>query len=69
MTVKELRKKLLDFPQNTEVYIYSESDYLRIGESESGEFFLDRDGDLILFCDIDPKWIIAPRETERMKRE
>jgi len=57
VTVKELRKKLLDFPQDAEVYVYNESDYVRIGESESDEFFLDCDGDLILFCDVDPKWI------------
>jgi len=57
MTVAELRKKLLDFPQDTEVYIYSESNYLRVGEPEEDEFFINRNGDLILYCDVDPKWI------------
>jgi hypothetical protein len=55
MTVKELREKLKEYPQDAKVAIYSESEYNYLNETPEDEFYISPYGDLILWCDVDLK--------------
>lgn len=53
MTVKELREKLKEYPQDAQVAIYSESNYIYLNEFPEDEFFISQYGDLILWSDVE----------------